>query len=141
MLWLFFSLAFLKSFEKLGLKIFIIWVLKDNFIKEFNIFDQCNIEFFKDWEKFDFGSFSFSTAHYSQIVEKFDSCNFLFNLSKPSCNSSNQWITIPRFFYSIIAKLAFPSLQAASPLILIQPPGDTTLLPYRLLYYTYHLHS
>ena len=64
MLWLFFSLAFLKSFEKLGLKIFIIWVLKDNFIKEFNIFDQCNIEFFDDWEKFDFGSFSFSAAHY-----------------------------------------------------------------------------
>ena len=133
MLWLFFSLAFLKSFEKLGLKIFIIWVLKDNFKKEFNIFDQCNIEFFDDWEKFDFGSFSFSAAHYWQIVEKFDSCNFLFNLSKPSCNSSNQWITIPRFFSSIIAKLAFPSLQAASSLILIQPPGDTTLLPYRFL--------
>ena len=65
MLWIFFfffwSLAFFKSFEKLGLKIFIIWVFKDSFIKEFNIFDQWNIEFFEGWEKFDYGSFSFST--------------------------------------------------------------------------------
>ena len=54
-----------------------ILVFKDNFIKEFNIFDQWNIEFFEVWEKFDYGSFSFSTAHYSQIVQKFNSQLFL----------------------------------------------------------------